>query len=653
MLTAKVFLARNYLRLPSFSYFSRNEEEIQNLTIRSDSDSSMDEGEDETPRQRSQRLQREEDALQDEENEAVVEAARQLYDGTLDAPDTSPRWRQANIMFRQDDASSHPNDKEDSNILQTFYGYSKAREEVYDITYDLLTQRIEDGDIYSDNNLNAIREMYAELPHLLVDKGCEVLSLVGYHKKALEPSEMVEAYVRQQVDDLMAVSTGVEARTDVYAAVSVLLVGDASLTKTLVVHATSHMLQNIDHYADWCRERYGPRNVGETLHAIRDALVPAETKYLSPVTLQALADVLGCNISCLAGAPTAAQTDPHCQILRQEFKTNMAIPQAQEDVRPSELAVLAYYNHEKPEREDDDDFVGRLVPLPFTCYGLVPTAFTDLVNRNLLSQRAFLREHRARFPDRVLGEQLEEEKRMFSNIPAVRGGNQSRPPLGAAVAGSYQQQGRASGGGAAADVSPERDIEGGGSLGASRVDSEAVAEEVGEQATDTDTEERGGGSEEEPFDPPYLYDPAWSKDQFLGHHEMMDIFRGFMSEEDTQVMEEKPMNPQPGAVYFCRRTKSMGGVDELPENLGAMTTAKGKGTRQTYHNFVDRTGGNRVYWRAKSAPHLPVPTCRDYRIGTESAFTEEEAKEQFYKVKKITAYHTNSKGQALRVMGYV
>ncbi len=580
------------------------------------------------------------------------EEARRLYEGTLENPETSPRWRQAAIIFRLNDKKAHPNDQDANEMkLLTFYGYSQTRSELYSHLHDLLRQRVDDEDY-----LPFVKDMSQHLPQLILDKGCEVLALVGYHRKALEPPAGVAAYAGKQVNDLTVVSTGVPTRTDAYCCVSVLLVGDASLTETLVVHTSCQILNNLSAYAMWAVDR--GYHVTEPFHALKDAVIPEEMKYLSPVTLQAMADVLGCNICCIAGAPTIAQTDPDCRKLRQKFKTVVDLGEQEMDTRPSELALLALYDHQGEEKLGTT----RAVPLPFTCFGLVPSQYETLVNKNLLRTKAFPPVIRGRFPVHVLGKQLEEEQRMLASLGADgavnvrhRGQRGAGPQLPPATAGGAGGEVQPSEGGTQAG---ERDTTRKGGAGhqateeAAGVVAEVEDEEEGEEEEEAEEEEEVVEEEEEPFDQPYRYNPHWSEERFYDLITMRNLFETFVDENGVP-MKEKPTNPLPGGLYFCRRTKSHGGVDELPEFLGAMTNAQGKGNRTSLTKYVDKTDENKVYWKGRDPPYLPVKTNKLARIGAKSKFTVEQARDRFYRFRIYHCYHLTKSGERLEVAAWV
>ncbi len=571
---------------------------------------------------------------------------RKIYAGTLEYPDTSPRWKKAAVMFSRDNRQAHPNDDNDRDEIDLFYGYSKSRKDYYATMHELIREAIVHN---SQVAYDEVKNLLQHLPKLISDKGCEVLSLVGYCKNVLVPPHGVQAYVRSQADNLTAVSTGVPNRTDVYAAVSVLLVGDASLTETLVVHTCSHIIKNLRHACRWavgqgCHE-------DEPIFALVDAVHPGSMKYLSPVTLKALADVLGCDITCLAGAPTIAQTDPQCKPLRKIFPTTQVLVAAEQDARPSELAIAAFYDHEADLSEESD----RRVRLPFKCYGLVPDEYKKLINRNLLLTKRFAPQSRARFPEHVLAKQLHQEKRMLATIGAggqvpdrTQQGSTGRTVEGEAMDKGKEKRGQG------------RKENGGGGRRGGGNDEEAEEEERDEDYEDVaDVEEEVAGDQpghtadsEEPFDVPYVYNPRWKKDGFYTAAQVRNFFREFMAAGKEGLMDDEVTNPMPGGLYFCRRSKSTAGVDELPGNLGPWTTQSGKGSRQTRTKFVDRNGGMGIWWAGKHPPHLPVETYRDYVAGEESAFTEEETKERFYKVLEHYAYTVTKSGEKLKIKAW-
>ncbi len=631
--------------------FSRDEEELGSLSLDDSEGGEEEEGHGGRGGHRDETLDMDEDD------------AKQLYAGTLDAPETSPRWKQARVLFRRDDLSAHPNDDEDRDYLQTFYGYSSTLKEVHDHLQNMMQDRLSAG-FSSDKHIQNIRSLAKHLPHLLVDRGCEVLALVGYRAGALEAPEAVSVFVEKQLKDLLPVSTGVENRSDVFSALSVLLVGDASLTQTLVVHTSCHILQHLKWYSSFAARNWSDDHRAEPLHTLRDAIDPSHMKFLSPITVQALADVLGCNISVYAGAPTVAQTDPYCRALTHNYNTHQTLTSDEEDVRPTELALLAFYDHTtRPAPNTYPDGQHRIVPLPFKCYGLVPTALMDEVNENLLRSKPFTSHKRAGFPKKLLGKQLEDYERVLDTMAAGRDDQPNLPGHGEVTfdedssSDSHElpvgpeEEMEVVSSSTAALGSKERDESSGTEIGLGRRQESGASQE--EQAM---SEQDGSDTSAEPFDEPHFFDASWSKAFFLDHITMRDLFRTFMADENARPLEEKPMNPKPGAVYFCKRTKSMCGVDELPENLGAMTSATGKrvrGNRTRLLQFVDRTDENLVYWRTKGPSCLPVPTNKHTRLGSESTFTEDEAKARFYKVIKYTASHTTRSGEALRVGAYV
>ncbi len=593
----------------------------------------------ETGKQRKRRIRKRLRQERDDPFKGSDEAKeREIYAGTLNKPDTSPRWKKAAVMFSRDNRQAHPNDDNTREEIELFYGYSKSRKEYYETMHEFLREAMVNK---SQEAWEEVRNLAQYLPELIVDKGCEVLSLVGYCKNVLVPPYGVQAYVRSQAENLTAVTTGVPQRQDIYAAVSVLLVGDASLTETLVVHTCAHIVENHGSASDWAVKMGCDAN--EPQFAILDAVSPESMKYISPVTLKALADVLGCPITCLAGAPTIAQTDPQCRHLRKCFGTSTELEKAEQDARPSELAIAAIYDHEADVAEESR----RRVRLPFKCYGLVPDAYKTLINSNLLQTKRFAPENRGKFPEFVLANQLREETRMLQTIGA-----------GGVIPGGYQQgstarslQGNTGGKGKKKQGQGIEDKGGGGRRGGNK---DGVAEEEREE----DYEDVEGGEEDaaeennESFNVPYEYNPRWKKDGFYTAAKVRDLFLKFMAAGREGLMEDEVTNPMPGGLYFCKRTKSTAGVDELPGNLGPWTTESGKGSRQTRTKYVERNGGMATWWAGKQPPHLPVETYRNYVAGDASAFTEEETKERFYKVLEHYAYTITKSGEKLKIKAW-
>ncbi len=601
-----------------------------------------EEEEGETAKQRAKRLRKKKREEKEDPFGKCGEESLDIYAGTIDAPDTSPRWRRAAILFRTGDDIEHPND-DDTNKLFCFYGYSKSRSRVTAHILQLLhSMAVEELPVSGQ-----IMRMGDHLPELVADKGCQALALVGYYSgDALKPPPSVSMYLEKQVSGLTAVSTGVPERCDVYSALSVALVGDASLTHTLVAHTGCQIVDNMVHYCEWSLER--KYNVHEPLYALKDAVSPNDWKYLSPVTLQALADVLSCQISCLAGGPTLAQADAYCAQVRHVFVPTKGVVGREKDIRPSELAIMAFHDHKGSLSEE----TLRCVKYPFQCYALVPNELKTLLNPKLLDTKAFLPQQRGRMPGRVLGDQLLEESRALRAIGAY-----GRPHRHVPIATCNQREpdngsmaGTAHGGGGEEDAEEDSGVRGTEVTGRrSGVVEDAVQEGGSVQLAGPPAVDDA----EEPFDEPYWFDPEWKKERYLEFIPMRDLFLRFLEDESAQVLETKPTNPRPGGVYFCRRTQSISGIDELPENLGAWTNAQGKGTRHNLRKFVDRTTANVTMWVGMHPPHLPVATYQQYRDGDESRFTAEEARGRFFQMKRITASHLNRSGKALKVAAFV